>query len=119
MTLRHGPHLLIPRKDPGFQNQAFEKTSPDLLFRAQGQQVGAQKDQLLCGQIGISSGNCQETELQMVWACHKPRQPLQIHSSMHLGKWRMLWLAKEMLDGQWQRTDIPAPARFAHNVHPQ
>ena len=33
----------------------------------------------------------------------------------HLGGWAAAWSAKEMLDGQHQRVDIPAHARAAHN----
>ena len=48
------------------------------------------------------------------WWCLMPRQPLQNHSSGLLGGWAMPWSAEEMLDGQHQRLDIPAPARTAH-----
>ena len=64
---------------------------------------------------GTSSGNCQETETSMVWACLAPRQPLQNHPSGHLGGWATPWSAKEMLDGQRKRVAIPAHARTAHN----
>ena len=37
----------------------------------------------------------------MFWACHTPQQPLQNHSSGHLGRWATLWSAEEMLDGQY------------------
>ena len=32
---------------------------------------------LPCGSTRTSSGDCQEMETCMVWACHMPRQPLQ------------------------------------------
>ena len=35
---------------------------------------------------GTFSGNCSETETHVVWVCHPPRQPLQNHSSLPLGK---------------------------------
>ena len=63
---------------------------------------------------GSCSGNCQKTETGMVRACHTPHQPLQTHPSWHLGGWATPWSAKEMLDGQGQRVNIPAHARTAH-----
>ena len=62
---------------------------------------------------GSSSGNCQEMETCMVWACHTPRQRLQNHPSGHLGGWATPWSAEEMLDGQHQRDSISAHARTA------
>ena len=78
-----------------------------------------EQDQLRCGSTGNSSGNCRETEVCMVWACHAPRQPLQNHFSGHHGKWATPWSAEEMLDKQRQRVDIPTYARTAHNGLPQ
>ena len=69
----------------------------------------------LVGSTGTSSGNCQETQIRMVRACHTPRQPLQNHPSRHLGGKATPWSVEEMLDGQRQRVDIPAHARTAHN----
>ena len=46
----------------------------------------------------------------MVRTCHTPRQPLQNHPSGRLGGWATPWSAGEMLDGQHQRVEIPAPA---------
>ena len=60
-----------------------------------------------------------ETVTYTVRACHTPRQPLQNHPSGHLGGWATSWLAKEMLDGQHQRVDIPALARNAHKGLPR
>ena len=52
---------------------------------------------------------------KLAWFGHvTPQQPLQNHPLGHLGWWVMLWLAKELLDGQHQRVDIPACARTAH-----
>ena len=82
------------KKDPGFWNQVHEKTSPYLLPGAKNQRLGAEQDQLSCGCTGTCSGNCQETETGMVWACYTLRQPLQ-----NLGVWDTLWLAEEMLAG--------------------
>ena len=78
------------------------------------QRLGAEQDQLPCGSTGTSSGNCQETKVCMVQACHTPRQPLRNHPSGHLGEWAMPWSAEEKLDGQHQRVDIPAHVRTAH-----
>ena len=72
-----------------------------------------------CGSTGTSSGNCQETETCMVWACHMPKQPLQNHSSGYLGGWKMPWSAEEMLNGQHQRLGIPAHAKTANKGIPQ
>ena len=58
--------------------------------------------------IRLSSGNCQETEICMVCACHTPWQPPKNHPSQHLGGWAKLWSAEEMLDGQHLRLDIPS-----------
>ena len=91
-----------------------EETSLHLRLGAQDQQLGAEQDQLPCRSTGTTSGNCQEMETWMVWACHTPRQPLQNHSSGHLGGWVTLWSAEEMLDGQLQRMDIPAHARTVY-----
>ena len=46
-------------KDPGFQNQVLEETSPHLLLGAQGQWLSAAQDQLPCDSSGISSSKCQ------------------------------------------------------------
>ena len=102
------------KRDPGFRNQAQEKTSPHLLLGSQDQRLGAGQNQLLCESTGTSSGNCQDTETCMVLACHTPRQPLQNHPSGHPGGWATPWSAEKMLDGQNQREDIPARARTAH-----
>ena len=58
--------------------------------------------------------NCQGAVTCMVWACHTPRQPLQIHPSGHLGGWATPWSAEEMLDRQHYRVNIRAHARIAH-----
>ena len=102
------------KKNPGFRNQALEETSPHLLLGAQDQRPGAEQDQLLCGSTGTSSGNCQETKVCMVRACHTPRQPLQNHPPRHLGGLATLWSAEDQLDGQHQRMNIPCHARTAH-----
>ena len=60
------------KKDPGFQNQVPEETSPYLLLGTQDQQLHAQQDQLPCESTGTSSSNCQEMETCMVQACHMP-----------------------------------------------
>ena len=62
----------------------------------------------------LSSGDCQEMETCIVWACHMPWQPLQNHPSGHLGWWAMHWSEEEMLDGQHQRVVIPAHAWTVH-----
>ena len=51
---------------------------------------------------------------KLVWVGHVTRQPLQNHPSGHFGGWATPWSAKEMLDGQHQRVNIPARARAAH-----
>ena len=56
----------------------------------------------------------EETETCMVWTYRTPRQPPQNHSSRHPGGWATAWSAEEMLDGQHQRVDYPAPTRTAH-----
>ena len=44
---------------------------------------------------------------------HASRQPLQNRPSGHIGGRATSWSAEEMLDGQYQRVDIPAHARTA------
>ena len=51
----------------------------------------------------------------MVQACLVPWQPLQNHTSGHLGGWAMLWSVEEMLDRQHQRIDVTAYAKIAHD----
>ena len=51
------------------------------------------------------SGNCQETETSMVWACHTPWQPPQNHPSGHLQGWMTPWSAEETVGGQHQRKE--------------
>ena len=51
----------------------------------------------------------------MVRACPTSPQPLQNHSSGHIGGWATPWSAEEILDGPHQRVDIPAHARTAGN----
>ena len=115
MAVKHGPCLLtLEKKDQGFRNQVPEETSLHLLLGTQDQWQGAEQDQLPCGSTGTSSGNSQEMETSMVWACHTSWQPLQNHSAGYLGGWVTLWSAEEMLDGQHQIADIPAHARSAH-----
>ena len=65
------------KKHPGFRSQVYEETFPHHLLGAQDQRLGAEQDQLPCGCTGTFSGNCQETETCMVWACHTPLQPLK------------------------------------------
>ena len=101
------------KKNPGFRNQMHEETSQYLLLRAQDQWLGVEQNQLPCGSTGTSSGNCQEMETCMVWACHMPRMPLKNHHSGHLGGWVMPWLAEEILDGQYQGVDTLVHARTA------
>ena len=60
-----------------------------------------------------------ETGTRIVRACQAPWQPLQNHSSWHLGRWATLWSAEQMLDGQRQRVDIRVHARTTHNGHSQ
>ena len=79
------------------------------------QWLGVEQDQLPCGSTGTSSGNCQEIEICIVWACHIPPWPLKNHSSGHLGGWGTLWSVEEMLDGHHQRVDISVHARTAHD----
>ena len=118
-AVKHGLCLLtLKKKNPGFWNQVLEETSLHLLLGAQGQQPGAEQDQLPCWSTETSSGNCQEMETCMVWACLMPWQPLQNYSSGHLGGQTMLWLGEEMLDGQHQRVDISAHARTASTQGP-
>ena len=102
------------KKNPGFRNQVHEETFPYLLLRTQDQRLGAEQDQFSCGSTGTPSGNCQETEICVVRACYKPRQPLQNHPSGHLGGWATPCSAEEMLDRTHQRVDIPAHARTVH-----
>ena len=52
-----------------------------------------------CGSTETYSGNYQETKTCMIRACHTPRQPLQNHTSGHLGGWATPWSAEEMPDG--------------------
>ena len=63
---------------------------------------------------GTSSGNCQEMETCIVWACLTPLQPPQNHPSGYFGGCATPWAAEEMLDGHHQRVDISAHARTAH-----
>ena len=93
-----------------------EETSPHLLLGARDNGVVRSKINFLVGPQEPLLVNCQETETCMVRACHTPRQPLQNHpSEEYLGEWATPWTAEEMLDGQHQRVDIPAPARTAHD----
>ena len=55
-------------EEPGFRNQVYEETSPNLLLGAKDQRLGAEHDQLSCGFTGTCSDNCQETETCMVRA---------------------------------------------------
>ena len=77
------------KKDPDFSNQASEETSTHLLLEAWDQRLGVEQDQLLCGSTGTSSGNCQEMETCMVWACHMSQQPLKKHvrAPWRVGSW--------------------------------
>ena len=109
------PACGLSKKDPGLWNQLPEETFSHLLLGAQEQWLGVEQDQLHSGSTGTSSGNCLETETCMVWACYMPEQHLQNHPSGHLWGWATLWLAKDMLDGQHQRVDVPAHAKAPHN----
>ena len=90
-----------------------KETSPYFLLAAQDQRLDAEREQL-CRSTRTSSGNSQETETCMVWACHTPQQPVQNHPSGHLGGWTTRWSAEELLNGQYQRVDILAHARTAY-----
>ena len=50
----------------------------------------------------------------MVRASHTTRPPLKNNPSGHFGGWVTPWSAKEILDGQHQKVDIPANAKTAH-----
>ena len=115
MAVKHGPCLLTLKKGSRLSSQVPKETAQHLLLGTQDQWLGAKQDQLSCGSRGTSSDKCQETKNYMVWACQMPCQPLQNHPSGHLGGWAITWWAKEMLDGQYQRLDVPAHARTAHN----
>ena len=79
-----------------------------------GQRDIGKADQLSCESTGTSSGNCKETQTDMVRARHTPRQPLQNNPSGHLRCLAIPWSAEEIVDGQHQRVDISAQARAAH-----
>ena len=83
------------------------------VLGAQGQQWAAEQDKLSCGPTGASSGNCQETETCMVWACHIPW--LQNHPSGHIGGWSTQQWEEEMLNWWRLREDTPAHTRIPHN----
>ena len=105
-------------KDPGFSKRMREKTFFLFFFISylehKTRRLGAEQDHLPFGSTGIESGNCQETKTCMVRACHTPQQPLQNHTSGHLGWWATPWSAQEMLDEQYQQVDITNHARAAH-----
>ena len=82
-AVKHGPCLLALKKDPGFQNQVHEETSPHLLLGEQDQRLSAQQDQLPCGSTGSSSGIFQERKTCVVRTRHTQRQPLQNYPSGH------------------------------------
>ena len=99
--------------------QAFETKCPRKFLRISYMEHKTndwvrKKINFLVNALDTRVENCQETETRMVRACHTPRQPLQNHPSGHFGGWATPWSAEEMLDGQHQRVDIPAHARFAH-----
>ena len=64
------PACWLSKKDPDFRNQVPEETFPCLLLGAQDQRLGAEQFQLHCGSTGTPSGNCQQMETCIVWACH-------------------------------------------------
>ena len=59
------PVFCLLKKDPGFQNQVHEETSP---IWAQDQWLGAEQDQLPYESTETFSGNCQEMETGLVQA---------------------------------------------------
>ena len=71
MAVRHGPFLLIwkkkkgEKKDPGFQNHVPGETCLHLLLGAQDHRLGVEQDKVPCGSTRTSSGNCQETEIDL------------------------------------------------------
>ena len=101
------------KKDPGFQNQVTEETSPHLLLGAQDQRLGVEQDQLPCGSTGTSSCNCQEMEICSVGMSHattaSPKPSLG-----NLRGWATPWSAEEMLGGQHERVDISDHAKTVH-----
>ena len=94
------PACWLREKDPDIGDKVPEETFPRFLLGAQVQRVRAEQDQLPCGTIGTSSGNCKETEIRMVPTCHALGQPLQSHSSGHLAALATTWSPDEMLDEQ-------------------
>ena len=92
--------------------------SPCLHYVCLSHPLGPEQDQLPCGPTEVSSDNCYETETRMVLACHMLRQlPKTIFHGILEGGRRILWSAKEMLDGQRQRADdISACAGPAQGV---
>ena len=53
------------KKDPGFQNQVPGETCLHLLLGAQDHRLGVEQDKVPCGSTRTSSGNCQETEIDL------------------------------------------------------
>ena len=51
------PYGCEGEKDPGFENQVHEETSPHLLPGAQDQRLGPEQDRLPRWSTGTSSGN--------------------------------------------------------------
>ena len=119
--LLHGCEILLgsAKRGHGFQYHVPEETILHLLPGAEDEHFGVEQDQLPCGSTGNSSGNCQETETPMLWACHTPRQPLQTHPSGHLGGLATPWSAEKTPAGQRQRLDVLAHAKTAHAGLPQ
>ena len=91
-----------------------------LLLRAQGQQLGAKKDQLtLLVHRSLFWPLSRDRYLHGLGMSHimttsPPKKKKKKNPSGYLGGWVTPWLAEEMPDEQHQRVDIPAHARTAH-----
>ena len=107
-------NLLAPRHYSGRLCWAHSEAAGVTVFVPFKESVCQTRTIPPCGSTRTSSGNCQETETCLVQACHTPRQLLQNHPLGHLGGWATPWSAEKMLDGHYQRVDIPAHCTAAH-----
>ena len=115
MVVKHGPCLLtLKKKKKGIQ--AFETRCMRKLLRLS--YLEHKNNDWVRNKISFPVGpqehllaTVKEVKSCMVRTCHAQRQPLQNHTSGHLGGCTTPWSADDMLDGQHQRTDISAHAR--------
>ena len=114
MAVKHGLCLLTEERIQAFKTKCMRKLLHIFFLEHKINKWVQSKINFLVGPQELLLATVKRQTLAW-FGHHTPWQPLQSHSSGHLGGWMIMWSAEEMLAGrQHQRVDIPVYARTAH-----